>query len=54
MSFSINGKLHKKFAVESKTATFSTREFVIMTEEQYAAYSKKVQDRKAKMESKRK
>ena len=26
----------------------------IMTEEQYAAYSKKVQDRKAKMESKRK
>ena len=26
----------------------------IRTEEQYAAYSKKVQDRKAKMESKRK
>ena len=47
MSFSINGKLHKKFAVESKTATFSTREFVIMTEEQYPQYIKfqLVQDR---------
>lgn len=31
MSFEINGKLHKKFDVESKSATFQAREFVIET-----------------------
>ncbi len=41
MSFEITGKLHKKFDTEQKTATFSTREFVIYTEqEQYPQYIK--------------
>ena len=41
---------------EMKTArtAYDSQLRKIMTEEQYAAYSKKVQDRKAKMESKRK
>lgn len=41
---------------EMKTArtAYDSQLQKIMTEEQYAAYSKKVQDRKAKMESKRK
>ncbi|MBK8501419.1 MAG: DUF3127 domain-containing protein [Saprospiraceae bacterium] len=29
MSFEIEGKLHRKFEVENKTATFQTREFVL-------------------------
>jgi single-strand DNA-binding protein len=29
MSFEVDGKLHKKFETESKTATFQAREFVI-------------------------
>lgn len=29
MSFEIEGKLHRKFDTENKTATFQTREFVI-------------------------
>lgn len=39
---------------EMKTAriAYDSQLQKIMTEEQYAAYSKKVQDRKAKMESK--
>mgnify|MGYP002224384042 CR=1 FL=1 len=41
---------------EMKTArtAYDSQLQKIMTEEQYAAYSKKVQDRKAKMESKKK
>ncbi|MBK9271625.1 MAG: DUF3127 domain-containing protein [Saprospiraceae bacterium] len=47
MSFNISGKLHKVFPAETKTATFQTREFVIVTEEQYPQYIKfqLVQDR---------
>lgn len=47
MSFSITGKLHKVFPTETKTATFQTREFVIVTEEQFPQYIKfqLVQDR---------
>ncbi|MCC6816407.1 MAG: DUF3127 domain-containing protein [Saprospiraceae bacterium] len=35
MAFNISGKLHKKFEIESKTANFQTREFVIQSQEQY-------------------
>lgn len=47
MSFNIAGRLHKKFEMESKTASFQTREFVIQTQEQYPQYVKfqLVQDR---------
>ncbi|NOT37160.1 MAG: DUF3127 domain-containing protein [Saprospiraceae bacterium] len=47
MSFNISGKLHKKFDIESKTANFQTREFVIQTQEQYPQFVKfqLVQDR---------
>lgn len=47
MSFNISGKLHKKFEIESKTASFQTREFVIQTQEQYPQFVKfqLVQDR---------
>lgn len=47
MSFQINGKLVKKMEAESKTASFQTREFVIVTQEQYPQYIKfqLVQDR---------
>ncbi|MBK7811316.1 MAG: DUF3127 domain-containing protein [Saprospiraceae bacterium] len=47
MSFNVSGKLHKVFPAETKTATFQTREFVIVTEEQYPQYIKfqLVQDR---------
>ncbi|HRG69739.1 MAG TPA: DUF3127 domain-containing protein [Saprospiraceae bacterium] len=47
MSFQINGKLVKKMDAESKTASFTTREFVIVTQEQYPQYVKfqLVQDR---------
>ncbi|MDQ3140932.1 MAG: DUF3127 domain-containing protein [Bacteroidota bacterium] len=40
MSYQITGKLIKKFEVESKTASFQTREFVIQTEEQYPQFVK--------------
>ncbi|MEZ4906821.1 MAG: DUF3127 domain-containing protein [Saprospiraceae bacterium] len=41
MSFEIQGKLHKKFDTESKTATFQAREFVILIEEgNYPQYIK--------------
>ncbi|MCO6462292.1 MAG: DUF3127 domain-containing protein [Saprospiraceae bacterium] len=40
MSFEISGKLVKKYDTESKTATFQTREFVIVTEETYPQYIK--------------
>ncbi len=41
MAFEIIGKLHKKFGTEQKTPSFSTREFVIYTEdEQYPQYIK--------------
>lgn len=40
MSFNIQGKLHKKFETESKTASFQTREFVIQTQEQYPQFIK--------------
>ena len=40
MSFEISGKLVKKYDVESKTATFQTREFVIVTEETYPQFIK--------------
>ena len=47
MAFNITGRLHKKFEMESKTASFQTREFVIQTQEQYPQYVKfqLVQDR---------
>lgn len=47
MSYQINGKLVKKMEIESKTASFQTREFVIVTQEQYPQYIKfqLVQDR---------
>ncbi len=40
MAFNINGKLHKKFEIESKTASFQAREFVIQTQEQYPQFIK--------------
>ncbi len=41
MSFEIEGKLHKKFETESKTATFQAREFVIYIEDgNYPQYIK--------------
>lgn len=40
MSFEITGKLIKKFEVEAKTATFSTREFVIETDEKFPQFIK--------------
>lgn len=47
MSYQINGKLVKKMDIESKTPSFQTREFVIVTQEQYPQYIKfqLVQDR---------
>jgi hypothetical protein len=47
MSFNITGKLHKVYPSENKTNTFQTREFVIVTSEQYPQYIKfqLVQDR---------
>lgn len=54
-------RTQKKAEMEKKREEMKTARIAydsqlqkIMTEEQYAAYSKKVQDRKAKMESKRK
>lgn len=41
MSFEIKGKLVKKFDVESKSASFQTREFVILiSKENYPQYVK--------------
>jgi len=41
MSFDITGKLVKKFDVESKTASFQTREFVILvSKDNYPQYVK--------------
>jgi len=40
MSFEISGKVVKKYDIESKTATFQTREFVIVTSETYPQYIK--------------
>lgn len=41
MSFEIEGKLHKKFDTENKTATFQAREFVILiSEDNYPQYIK--------------
>ena len=41
MSFEIEGKLHKKFETESKTASFQAREFVILiSEDNYPQYIK--------------
>jgi single-strand DNA-binding protein len=41
MSFEIQGKLHKKFEIESKSASFQTREFVLLIEEgNYPQYIK--------------
>jgi hypothetical protein len=41
MSFEIEGKLHKKFETENKTATFQAREFVIIiSEDNYPQYIK--------------
>ncbi|MCB0655095.1 MAG: DUF3127 domain-containing protein [Saprospiraceae bacterium] len=39
-TFQIKGRLHKKFDIESKTATFQAREFVLLTDEQYPQYLK--------------
>ena len=40
MSFEIEGVLHKKYDVESKTNSFQTREFVITTEGTYPQFVK--------------
>ena len=40
MSFEITGKIVKKYDIEAKTATFQTREFVIVTDETYPQYVK--------------
>jgi len=40
MSFEISGRLVRKYEVESKTASFQTREFVIVTSETYPQYIK--------------
>ncbi len=41
MSFEIEGKLHKKFETESKTATFQARDFVLLIEDgNYPQYIK--------------
>lgn len=40
MTFEIEGTLHKIFEVESKSASFQTREFVITTEGTYPQYVK--------------
>ena len=41
MAFEIEGKLHKKFETESKTATFQAREFVLHIEDgNYPQYIK--------------
>ncbi|MBK8701728.1 MAG: DUF3127 domain-containing protein [Saprospiraceae bacterium] len=47
MNFEIEGTLHKVFDLESKTASFQTREFVITTEGTYPQFVKfqAVQDR---------
>lgn len=47
MNFEIEGVLHKLYEIESKTASFQTREFVLTTDGQYPQYVKfqAVQDR---------
>ena len=40
MSYSVKGKLHKKFNSENKSGKFETRDFVIVTSEQYPQYIK--------------
>lgn len=40
MSFELQGILFKKYDIESKSATFQTREFVVTTEETYPQYVK--------------
>lgn len=41
MSFEIQGKLHKKYDVETKTASFQAREFILLIEEgNYPQYIK--------------
>ena len=47
MNFEIEGTLHKLYEVESKSASFQTREFVISTEGTYPQFVKfqAVQDR---------
>ncbi|MBK9255682.1 MAG: DUF3127 domain-containing protein [Saprospiraceae bacterium] len=40
MSFEIEGLLHKKYEVESKSSSFQTREFVITTEGTYPQFVK--------------
>ncbi len=40
MTFEIEGTLHKKYEIESKSSSFQTREFVISTEGTYPQYVK--------------
>jgi hypothetical protein len=40
MTFEIEGILHKKFDIESKSSSFQTREFVITTDGTYPQYVK--------------
>lgn len=40
MSFEIEGVLHKKYEIESKTASFQAREFVITTDGTYPQFVK--------------
>ena len=40
MTFEIEGILHKKFDIESKSSSFQTREFVMTTEDTYPQFVK--------------
>lgn len=40
MNFEIEGTLHKKFEIESKSSSFQTREFVITTDGSYQQFVK--------------
>jgi hypothetical protein len=40
MSYSVKGKLHKKFETERKSDKLEIRDFVIKTDEQYPQYIK--------------
>jgi single-strand DNA-binding protein len=40
MNFELEGTLHKKYDMESKSGTFQTREFVLVTEGTYPQYVK--------------
>lgn len=53
MNFSVKGKLHKIFETETKSASFKSREFILLTDEKYPQYIKfqLVQDNVSKIDS---